>query len=326
MKNIKKIQGPVSLYEMKIPVMPGDKNPKHIYLFGDNHVRETTCDKNVVSIADFISDTIIQNSSKILDIYVESPYKSPYTSGDNYLFDVERIFNDCLLQKPSCSYKNTRFHFVDIRNGESQSFKILNDAYWDFIDVINPYIRNPQSFENPGLDLFKIIHRYEKTWIWSDFFYSKKELNLENPIQKEIRKSNISEQIIAFYKDCIDPKIRNLSDLMDKLLLETNSGPELENIDDWIYFLDVLFEVLACYVDIYTLLRIFRPFKVVPNRIRKEEPENIILYMGDAHIVKIVEFLKSIGGEIIAETHSDDFTSSFQCIDIKDFELPFFTN
>ena len=128
-----KIAGPVSLYEIIVPTPKGNK---HIYAFGDIHVKETTCPNSTKDITDFITETINNNQDKIIDLYVEVAFKEPWKTNKSYLEDMGRIFSDCYLQRPGCPFKNARFHYVDIRQGESESFKTLFKLYAELEQLI----------------------------------------------------------------------------------------------------------------------------------------------------------------------------------------------
>ena len=315
-----KIIGPISLYEMKIPRISKDKYPKHIYLFGDEHVRNSTClSRDGEHIVDFISDQILQNQDKIIDVYIEAPFRNPLTQNRNYLEDMQREFRDCLLQNNCINFPNARFHYVDIRQGniESASFKILIEMYFNLL-----YEFENMEFQNGGdKKLYEILEKYKEIPVVKEFLKDK-DLMEEKLMKKEYSKSNIPELIIDHYKSKIKPLLVTLKKSLH--FIEISKGKAIA-IQSWDKFLSSLIEILSFYVDIYTLLRIFRPFKKVQGKIRKKEPQNIIIYMGEEHTRSIIHFLNEIKGKIVFETRSDK-EKNFQCIDIRGLDLPMFNN
>ena len=310
-----KIQGPVSLYEIIVPTAKGNK---HIYAFGDIHVKETTCSKTTKDITTFITETINANSDKVIDLYVEVAFKEPWKTDKSYLEDMGRIFSDCYLQRRNCPFKNARFHYVDIRQGESESFKDLFRLYVELEQIIHD--------KGSGKVLLDTLRRYEKISQVSTFLQPKGDLLSERLMEKEKRKSNMTDKIISYFRKCIDPSIHKMHELKSKLEESTvYSGGVSKNLNDWKYFTMNLLNILSCYVDIYTLLRIFRSFRVVAGKI-STDPENIILYMGNTHIKRIVDFLETVaGGEVVFENTSED-ENDYQCLDITGIKLPFFSS
>ena len=305
-----KIAGPVSLYEIIIPA--GVANPKHIYAFGDIHTKETTCSKTTKDITTFITETINANTDKVIDLYVEVACKEPWKTDKSYLEDMGRVFSDCYLQlSPGCPFKNARFHYVDIRQGESESFKQLSMLYTELKQLIHD--------KRSGKVLLATLHRYEKSnQQVSTFLQPNKDLLSERLLKKEQLKSNMTDKIISYFRKCIDPSIHKMHELKSKL--ESSA-----NLNDWNDFTMNLLNILSCYVDIYTLLRIFRSFRTVAGKI-STDPENIILYMGNTHINRIVDFLEKVaGGEIVFENTSDE-EDDFQCLDITGIKLPLFSD
>lgn len=93
-------------------------------------------------------------------------------------------------------------------------------------------------------------------------------------------------------------------------------------------FFDELLLLNAVLVDIYTLARMFKKFKLNTRNTRKtdepEEPHNIIMYAGYVHSERVRRFLKKLEFDIISESKGD-WTLDF-CVDIRHFEQPFFSS
>jgi hypothetical protein len=82
-------------------------------------------------------------------------------------------------------------------------------------------------------------------------------------------------------------------------------------------------------VDYYLLCRIFKVFdftKLTNRRLTDEpkEPHNIIIYAGNAHSESVRDFLKELEFKEISTTSS--FSKVTNCIDIRKFPQPFFSN
>ena len=123
------VEGPVSLSEYK-----SDKWDMHIYLFGDYHEKKRKCSdltKEITTIEKFLESTFIVNKKITIDFYLEEQFisrffnKTNFSFGDlpirqtdreSYLEDVSNYFSNCFqVIKTNCPYKNTRFHYVDVR-------------------------------------------------------------------------------------------------------------------------------------------------------------------------------------------------------------------
>jgi hypothetical protein len=107
--------------------------------------------------------------------------------------------------------------------------------------------------------------------------------------------------------------------------------------DDCINFIDCLSNFnnrignfTTIMVDIYTLARMFKEFKLNNTRNTRKtdepkEPHNIIMYAGNAHSERVRRFLdEKLEFDLISESKGDpDFDF---CVDIRQFEQPFFSS
>ena len=117
-KTFKKIQGPISIYQLSHKQYP------HIfYLFGDRHfIQQSACPKEN-KISQYIKDTIV-NSPIFIDVYVEETYihkehvSYDYKSKDpkGYMIETVHMFDDCFSKKKDfIPCQTSRFHYSDPR-------------------------------------------------------------------------------------------------------------------------------------------------------------------------------------------------------------------
>ena len=116
------IHGPVSLSEHY-----SDIYNKHIYIFGDIHIRNSSCPQ-APGISDLIRSIIHQqlypeNSGKVIDYFLETTYTRHDDPVDTRRFrkrgiylDMEQDIDECLRKNKKCRYPNFRAHYSDIRN------------------------------------------------------------------------------------------------------------------------------------------------------------------------------------------------------------------
>lgn len=202
-----------------------------------------------------------------------------------------------------------RVHYTDARCDENVNYydpvnKFMDDLskfekeikQRDRIVVTNDFI----SKHNAVLDLLS-DNSTAKNFLLGVYFNTK--------LQKELKKSYLSKEVMEFYQKFAMEQIDKVLEggLVVEYFRRLKSS---KKIDDKIELLSALSEVLptifinltATIVDIYTLARIF---KIVDKpKDEPSQPRNIILYFGRYHILKMKEFLTSIGFEIVYEDQS----------------------
>jgi len=313
---------------------------KIIYVFGDMHILNPECNNTPVGteseipkidIMNFLSVTINSNINKKLDIFIESeiPTKGSKVSivKDNYLMLIGDKFKTC-FEKKKCEYPNAKFHYADPRRSLELS-KIT--------DTIRIFIRDKSK-----LDLFTSISLLHEIDIWikkcinigieklfPKHFKTIKQLNnINHPFILDIlskyentsRNNNIEylskyylsstelalNEVFSYYREnnSLGVLVQDKSKLIKKL---TNISNNLIHIN-------------AIEMDMYLMGRVFRKFGNEP------ESSNIIIYVGDAH----AEFYRDLllrmtfqeNGYIPTKKEGE---VGFQCLDISQFKLPFFS-
>ena len=215
--------------------------------------------------------------------------------------------------------------------------KFLTDVKYE--EEVKPIL---QSFSE-----IKTIKDYKNYWdkqIDDHKFLSKKvtkfksrdmHLKIKTFIQKEILSTKIDgsiidiEVLVHLVKEFIATidkyKVNGIYNFVDS----TKSDIRLLERSEAIQTLVVINTYIADY---YLLCRIFREFDLSLGATTErwtdepKEPHNIIIYAGDLHSQKVRKFLKELNFEMIHNTKIYDQTSVENCIYMKDFPQPFFSN
>jgi hypothetical protein len=171
-------------------------------------------------------------------------------------------------------------------------------------------------------------------------------------VTKKVNRSTIHDKIKSFIKKEIrnlDHKYYKQIDIrilletvkdfiatLDKYRTETVNKYDFKSITDTdrkilldLDFSGFLIIINSKIVDYYLLCRIFKVFdftKLTNRRLTDEpkEPHNIIIYAGDLHSENVRKFLKELEFKEISTTSS--FSNVSNCIDIRKFPQPFFSN
>jgi hypothetical protein len=175
-------------------------------------------------------------------------------------------------------------------------------------------------------------------------FYEK-EIETHELVNYELSESTEKGKIREFAEEEFE-KIRDefitISDRIKNYLIkysDENGKYDFYKLSDYdcINFIDCLSnfkyrirDFTAIMVDIYTLARMFKEFKLNNTRNTRKtdepkEPHNIIMYAGNAHSESVRRFLdEKLEFDLISESKGDpkfDF-----CVDIRQFEQPFFSS
>lgn len=342
--------GPVSLSEHY-----NGKLNKHIYIFGDEHIIEAKCNtkKNEIDISTFLADLVSTNekSKYPIDIYLESQYKlkgKEYQSNiiPHWINRIENRFFNCLQSdKSKCEYKNTRFHYSDLRPTYFYNFISYYDLIYNIyifslrkdqiripknLNIIkNHYNLTPEELEksnlNTPLNSFGVFkYRYDLV-PWKNLEDLMKNNNDKIASILKISKQfdNVkNKEVIEYYENtlkkklykCIDSIRDNLSFIKSFIYLKI--GDIQNNLTIYKNFLYNV-EFLTSIFDSYLLGRMFRTFQNSPD------PQKIILYVGEAHAEKYREILRKLNFTF-KESKSKRYGYDFQCINLSSFHLPFF--
>ena len=159
-------------------------------------------------------------------------------------------------------------------------------------------------------------------------------------IKKEMR-SNLGEKYSTKIDDIkiLLETVKVFIATLNKYSTETVNKYDFESIteNDSKILLDLEFSqpllgINSNVLDYYLLCRIFKVFDVT-KRIKNhrwtdepKEPHNIIIYAGDTHSKNVRKFLKELEFKEISTTSSVEKKWIRNCIDIRKFPQPFFSN
>ena len=320
------IIGPVSLTEF----LATDGSSKHIYCFGDYHHHDSSsCPsddmQNPIYINDFLRNTILINSDKIIDLFLEiafinreSPIKGENIHGDNFITGIENEFKGCFeIDKSNCTFPNLRAHYSDIRIS----------AYFNPLTDLSTYLTMYEGIIDSGelskaeilSQLLLEIRKIRNTLTFPldiNFILGipKIKRQLDN-----IPNLDIKHKLLNFIQSKLP--IINIEDL-DDIFNGVTSDLRL-NI---VYFKSMKFKIKvvnlhlkliefeAKLMDLYLLARIFRQFS------DGTECNNIIIYTGRVHTKLYNEFFALLGFKLVNSSFSD-----YQCLNISSFKQPFFS-
>lgn len=255
---------------------------------------------------------------------------------------------------------NRRVHFIDIRNIPLDSKNIvinsalaLYTSFKSFNDDDERIIKKDKEYIIDTLKYIFTINYNNKDTI--DFIlygtqkryrpFYKKEIETHELVNYELSKSTEESKIREFAEEEFE-KIRDdfisiiykinfyLTECSDKNhIFDFYKLSDDELSDFFTYVLDFKYKLLlfnSILVDIYTLGRMFKKFQLNNSKnTRKtdepEEPHNIIMYAGNGHSERVRRFLdEKLEFDLISESKGDpefDF-----CVDIRQFEQPFFSS
>nr|QBK85511.1 MAG: hypothetical protein LCMAC101_00980 [Marseillevirus LCMAC101] len=313
---IKKIEGPISIYQLS-----STRNPQIFYLFGDYHDKLNSCGKTP-KFYTWIEDTII-NSPVFIDVYVEVPYQYKgrgYISGsmmkgikDCYIRDFTEHFLKCFHHDKKYSpCQTSRFHYTDLR--------MLLPVESGFSTLILTY---KSLFKNQSKK--EISRRIKGVNIYFDF--------LTYP--KSIVHKRITKQIGAIEDPRIKSSIRNM---YRKCLADFLKGIEhinpRQSKSKITKSLDSAFFYQICLMDFYLISRCFRSYK------KKEGYSgpslNNIIYAGNTHIHNYIKILQILGFDIVESAdylpydgdrpYDNDAkpNKNAQCLNISKIKQPLF--
>jgi hypothetical protein len=304
------LEGPMFVKEYYSP-----KYDKHIYLFADIHIRNSTCEsvKNKIGIVDFLKKTIVMNHDKVIDFFMELPVSvmDEEVCSDSlrskkgkptrsYLEEIRNEFSSCCGDKKSCEFDNLRYHIMDNRQEgligklitkiftteQSNGLQFLNDIRSDFLEAI-------------GLDPISLQD-------WTDMLIPPK-------TRKQLVKSNIQKELYETFENQIELSWQAIKSVQ-RYYKKESPTEQVKNISN-------LFTVPM--MDIYILSRMFRTFQRKKNEY-SETPKNILVYAGMYHINLYSRFLTKLGFKLLHKAEQKDIMG-IQCIHISELKQPFFS-
>ena len=308
---LKYISGPTNVTHYKIA-------DKEIYLFGENHIPVNLCEPtqaNTVEIPTIFDLIIKANPQVTIDFFVEKQDKrNPIF---NYMSDAgdgilplpltltRSFFSACSLNRNLCKryWPNLRLHGIDVRSTNN----ILLMSFSQFFQV-GP-VGNMKIPGGIGL-LEKLYGKF------LDKKYMFKNYKIDNQIDGVVD-IVIKNKIMTYANEELDKKIEKYN--KNKIAIN-------------------MFELIAFYVDIYTLGRIFRTFGEYNSKY-------IIIYVGDEHRICLHNFLKTLDNKFTSYGDTEkllkfinDIRSGvvsrptieliknniIQCVDIQKSNIPLF--
>jgi hypothetical protein len=338
---IKYITGPVSLSEWK-------GHGKHIYNFGDRHIRDQTCKKtmkkymtkdNTLEIDKYIKHVISLNPDKMIDVFLETPWISPEqkvqgasiwdvdekTKKPIYIAQVEKTFSTCLnVSKSTCPFKNVRFHYVDVRR--HKQVKSLVHMYWAVYGLLIA-----ESIE----DIKQAVNRFQKVRLGRVLEYTiptilTQKLKIDkqwNSIKDASLRKNIRDHFTKIFNENeIDgDELQWLYDtFQNPKLVQNGGGLKKEQREKLSKFWDKYEDFFYTVQDAYLAGRLFRTFTKKKSDEYSETPKFAVLYTGEFHKTRYDDLFKRLQMKTIEEVESDDQGDNYQCLDITEFDRPFF--
>lgn len=325
------IEGPVNLVELKILSLN-----KHFYIFGDEHTHNVHCinpNTNTIRIDNFLEEILLDNQTQIIDLFLELDFphidrdikyqierKSDivsYLSTPDYLTDIYHKFYNCFqLNKEKCIYKNLRAHYTDTRSIDISKvimdyIKEVNSTYAQIQFLKSIFRYNQHANREPIIHIINDGLRILNTLpVNIDDAYKTSKIN------KQIE--NINDiKLVLLIRNFFDAKLWNLLVKADEEYASYTEQTDIELIKVGINY---LFEYASLLMEIYIISRMLRSFKTY-------ESKNIILYAGLHHAKHITEFLLTIPSSILIEqSYSYEQNINFQCLNISNFDIPFFSN
>ena len=313
------IEGPVTFAEYYNP-----STKKHVYVFGDIHVNNIHCPKELVDnrfgqrgnhlpFHNLVKKMLRAKSKTKIDVFVESKFLrdsvvQEETLGDVPLAEFRKTFSPCLrYSKDSCKklYPGARFHYMDIRD------LFPSDLITAIYNIENPSPYLFQLLRNNYRDVANIIndvnHRQEEML---EFLKIKKQWNA---IPSEETRNSIKEyfdirlSLFRTPEETVERIFNNLESNLDNL--EQLTPDQLLGLLEGQH--DNIAKTLGLYYDYYTICRLLRKFS------DGTDINKCVVYEGERHATEHRNLLSLLGFELLNISSSQDAstrTENFQCI------------
>jgi hypothetical protein len=281
--DIRHVLGPDVFLEVLFPI--GGKE-RRIFFFGERHGIEmdNECFKNPGSTVTFpglINSLLVANPGKLLDLYVELPYRRSDRIfwADNNITQQTVIngfsappFGACLtFKKKDCPFPNLRAHYIDYRSTHAlkgHDLALFLDLYRELkeYDELNQGLHKEYTWKGFQTALFDFVRTNPRL---------QKQYATIPPEVKTVVFSSIEkrmEEYLAFATELLDNKTR----------LEVFLGV-------------VRFSIPALLMDLYGFGRMLREFVNAPS------PNTLLVYTGFCHTEIYVSLLLKLGGSIVSQ-------------------------
>lgn len=328
--------GPISLSEHT-----SQEQGKQIYIFGDHHVNDVLCpDPSRISIPIqlFMRETIRNNPDKIIDVFLEVDYINKDIArgydpaaqgfeGASWINKVTASFSTCLeIDKTLCDIPNTRVHYADLRGTDTFIFPLYSGLM-----MYKELLRSKESGYTPSSVL---LYVYKGRQLLSDFTEAELvELLIEDlkvtkyrspfdigyilglpKVRKQlnnIENVETAKFLVEYFETKIVPVTR---EDIDKMLTAVS---KLEKLP---YSVEKLLFFSINIMDLYLVSRLLRTYS------DGTKANYAMIYAGDLHSENYRQILSLLGYNELINVRSDNYdTGTQQCLDIRNFEQPFFS-
>ena len=301
------INGPMNIIRLT-------DNQKVIYVIGDIHHRDTSCNIiNNVDIDDLLVEVFKEEKDTRYDLFIELNFDiiKNYTYQDvnktySYIYNIFKLADDNFKFENNKIYKseempNVRFHYFDIRDNIPEFWSIFyktNDLEYMIKNPNYDYILNILS------DLIPQLNRF------NNYLDSDKNRSIEK-IKKKYKNNEIQKKIVLIYHKYIKIYINNTLELANEIIIyikqnydKFNNFMTVEDKYDMnkIIFINLnkisvyLGEMPVYLTDMYLIRRI----------LDKDYVKNGIIYCGGSHMLDITYFLvKYFNFKITHRTYSN---------------------
>ena len=322
------------------------KGSKNIYLFGEQHEEKNCSEYNIpymktnIHIIDYLIK-LFTHTPVYIDFYVEFDLmfdKVPETEPLSHqtlsimLHKMKRCLGN--LSDRDCPY-NVRIHSVDVRRLYGEKAKKYNEEIYNLMSDLHmiDIIKKRGSGKKDGVIVTE--------WMSYDNFIEKYKdiidklccvslhkividiINNNSLFQKVIRKSELNtRKVIRFF-------------VSESLKTFKKRGCDFTFINNWFQQLKTskkfpekirlvsicIIIIVSCLMDIYTIFRMFKRFKIKDYEHYPPEQNNIIYYAGNGHTTNLSNFLN----EINFQKKESEISDMISCVDMKNIKQPLFS-
>lgn len=306
------------------------KGMKKIYIFGENHYPINNCsnDQKGMKVLDFIKINI-ENIPKFMDFFTETTYLS---KGDIYkrnkdetltLYKFEERYYNCLYpNKDLCDFPNVRFHNTDIRRPFEKNRPFILHFFdliyhiqkeYDNKDKLEYYLESYKNYINQSKN-DESFKEYKNINDLKGLIKLVEKIYPIKKIAKQLKNSQIKETLTKYSQNellKLNYRFMNFN-FINKFMTD-------KRLLDNIVITNLRFE--SIFMDVYLMARVFRSFDQIEYK-NSRDPQNIIIYVGDAHAEnyrKILDQLK-FKREFNTRAKEHEF-----CINISKLKQPLFS-
>jgi hypothetical protein len=303
----KYISGPFSMTELW-----SQKYKKRIYVVGEHHGVEDSCDTDYTNIADYYLE-LFKNTDVLIDFYLETYQTEEKTDTPEYYIAIIRdLVDKCIDRKNDKKCELIRAHFVDVRQQERDQIVQYNEYMLLLLGILDkdPSPEHLKIVEQKLVGLISVLKKLDYQTIYRLLF-------TQGYNRKEIGRSYMKNEILEYTTPILKQTVANFHE--ELAVLDSAEEINYELLEE-VYV--SLIKVQALQLDVYGLSRIFKKFKKTELEY-PDEAHNIIYHVGEAHAEFVRGFLSHIGFETLASAQIYD--DKQRCLDMKNIEQPLFS-